>query len=215
MFASWGKTREGVSQKEFCIFVFCGWKTMGVAPSIGIGPLKCNRCPFVFPLRCAKRKRVHVEELKGGGPPSHTPRQAVLKLLALLSEVTSVFVQVRRTPTIQASDLEYIATFVSQVRTTLLKRPGPSLAATGRLFFGFNRGWLGNIMWLYKSFFAMGAGEIVLRFFFFFFFFFLIEMSNVEPQFLERNGAAWHLAPGFVTIEEGVRDFIELQQTPS
>ena len=51
------------------------------------------------------------------------PVQAVLKLLALLSEVTSVFVQVRRTPTIQASDLEYIASFVSQVRSTLLKRP--------------------------------------------------------------------------------------------
>ena len=51
------------------------------------------------------------------------PLQAVLKLLALLSEVTSVFIQVRRTPTIQASDLEYIATFVSQVRSTLLQRP--------------------------------------------------------------------------------------------
>eukprot|EP00930_Biecheleria_cincta_P055513 TRINITY_DN41830_c0_g1_i1.p1 TRINITY_DN41830_c0_g1~~TRINITY_DN41830_c0_g1_i1.p1 ORF type:complete len:586 (+),score=93.58 TRINITY_DN41830_c0_g1_i1:29-1786(+) len=49
--------------------------------------------------------------------------QALTKLLALLSEVTSVFIQLRRTPTIQSSDLEDLASFVSRVRSTLLRRP--------------------------------------------------------------------------------------------
>lgn len=49
--------------------------------------------------------------------------QALVKLLALLSEVTSVFVQLRRSATIQSSDLKAIASFVSRVRSTLLQRP--------------------------------------------------------------------------------------------
>lgn len=49
--------------------------------------------------------------------------EAVLKLLALLSEVTSTFVLVKVGGTAQTSDLERIASFVQDVRNTLLQRP--------------------------------------------------------------------------------------------
>jgi len=50
-------------------------------------------------------------------------RSAVLKLLALLSEIASVFIQVRKTSTHQTSDMEAIAKIVDSVRTALLLKP--------------------------------------------------------------------------------------------
>ncbi|CAJ1424429.1 unnamed protein product [Effrenium voratum] len=121
--AVFGTTSGGKSTA--CRFLSCSMQMPTQFPSSTIGPdHEPTRGLWGSRMVDMDGAEVVVLDIEGfdNSEQDQKVSEAVLKLLALLSEVTSVFVQVRRTPTIQASDLEYIATFVSQVRTTLLKR---------------------------------------------------------------------------------------------
>lgn len=122
--ALFGTTSGGKSTT--CRFLSCSMGVPTNFPSSTIGPQhEPTRGLWGSPVVDADGKHYIILDIEGfdNSEQDQKVAEAVLKLLALLSEVTSVFVQVRRTPTIQASDLEYIASFVSQVRSTLLKRP--------------------------------------------------------------------------------------------
>ncbi|CAE7508614.1 unnamed protein product [Symbiodinium pilosum] len=122
--ALFGITSGGKSTA--CRFLSCSMGVPTDFPSSTIGPQhEPTRGLWGSPVVDADGNRFIILDIEGfdNSEQDQKVAEAVLKLLALLSEVTSVFIQVRRTPTIQASDLEYIATFVSQVRSTLLQRP--------------------------------------------------------------------------------------------